>query len=96
MLSDKDGTLFVCVHVRRGRPVQCPRTKRARAQPARLFGAASALRAEIGLARRPTDQAGYDTDVVRARDALGEHAFDSAWAEGEAYLYAYGILAPWS
>ncbi|MGH3697472.1 MAG: helix-turn-helix transcriptional regulator [Pseudonocardiaceae bacterium] len=53
-------------------------------EAARLFGAACALRAEIGLARWPADQAGYDTDVARARDALGEHAFDAAWAEGEA------------
>jgi DNA-binding CsgD family transcriptional regulator len=53
-------------------------------EAARLFGAACALRAEIGLARWPVDQASYDTDVARARDALGEHAFDAAWAEGEA------------
>ncbi len=53
-------------------------------EAARLFGAACALRAEIGLARWPADQAGYDTDVARVRDALGEHAFDAAWAEGEA------------
>jgi DNA-binding CsgD family transcriptional regulator len=39
---------------------------------------------EIGLARWPADQAGYDTDVARARGALNEHAFDAAWAEGEA------------
>ncbi len=53
-------------------------------EAARLFGAACALRAEIGLARWPVDQAGYDTDVARARDALGEHAFDAARAEGQA------------
>ncbi|MDQ4009115.1 MAG: LuxR C-terminal-related transcriptional regulator [Actinomycetota bacterium] len=53
-------------------------------EAARLFGAASALRAEIGLARWPADQAGYDTDVARARDAGGEQVFDVAWAEGEA------------
>jgi predicted ATPase/DNA-binding CsgD family transcriptional regulator len=53
-------------------------------EAARLFGAACALRAEIGLARWPADQAGYDTDVAMARDALGERAFDAAWAEGQA------------
>ncbi len=53
-------------------------------EAARLFGATSAMRAEIGLARWPADQASYDTDVARARDALGEHAFDAVWAEGEA------------
>jgi predicted ATPase/class 3 adenylate cyclase len=53
-------------------------------EAARLFGAACALRAEIGLARWPAEQAAYDTDVARVRDALGEHAFHTAWAEGEA------------
>ncbi|MGH3962163.1 MAG: LuxR C-terminal-related transcriptional regulator [Pseudonocardiaceae bacterium] len=53
-------------------------------EAARLFGAASAQREEMGLARWPADQAGYDTDVARARDALGEDAFDAVWAEGEA------------
>ncbi|MGQ0717224.1 MAG: hypothetical protein ACT4NP_07875 [Pseudonocardiales bacterium] len=52
-------------------------------EAARLFGAAGALRTEIGLARWPADQSGYHTDVARARDALGEHAFDAAWAEGQ-------------
>jgi predicted ATPase/class 3 adenylate cyclase/DNA-binding CsgD family transcriptional regulator len=52
-------------------------------EAARLFGAACALRGEIGLARWPADQAGYDTDVARARGALGEQPFDAAWAEGE-------------
>src|SRR5262249_4573227 len=50
----------------------------------RLFGAACALRAELGLARWPADQPSCDTDVARARDALGEPAFDTARAEGEA------------
>ncbi|HET9256364.1 MAG TPA: LuxR C-terminal-related transcriptional regulator, partial [Pseudonocardiaceae bacterium] len=50
----------------------------------RLFGAASALRAKTGLARWPADQASYDTDLARARDALGEPAFDTTWAKGEA------------
>jgi ATP/maltotriose-dependent transcriptional regulator MalT len=53
-------------------------------EAARLLGAAAALRTEIGLARWPADQAGYDTNVASARDALGEPAFDAAWAEGQA------------
>lgn len=53
-------------------------------EAARLFGAACALRASIGLARWPADQAGYDADVASARDALGHRDFDAAWAEGEA------------
>jgi predicted ATPase/class 3 adenylate cyclase/DNA-binding CsgD family transcriptional regulator len=54
------------------------------AEAARLFGAASALRAAIGLARWPADQPAYDTDVANTSGALGEDAFNAAWAEGAA------------
>lgn len=50
----------------------------------RLFGAASALRAGMGLARWPADQPAYDTDVATASGVLGEDAFNAAWAEGAA------------
>jgi predicted ATPase/class 3 adenylate cyclase/DNA-binding CsgD family transcriptional regulator len=52
------------------------------AEAARLFGAGSALRAGMGLARWPADQAAYDTDVATTSRALGEDAFNAAWAEG--------------
>ena len=51
---------------------------------ARLFGAADAIRHQIGVARFPVYQAGYDAAIGSLRDALGEGAFDAAWAEGAA------------
>jgi predicted ATPase/class 3 adenylate cyclase/DNA-binding CsgD family transcriptional regulator len=53
-------------------------------EAARLFGAASALRTRMGLARWPADQAGYDNDLAGTRDPLGEDVFEAAWAEGQA------------
>jgi predicted ATPase/class 3 adenylate cyclase/DNA-binding CsgD family transcriptional regulator len=52
------------------------------AEAARLFGAAAAIRASIGLVRRPADRLGYERDVARARQELGEDTFATAWAEG--------------
>ena len=51
---------------------------------ARLFGAADAVRQRIGVARFAVYQAGYDAAITSIRDALGEGAFDAAWAEGAA------------
>ena len=51
---------------------------------ARLFGAAAAIRDDKGIARFPMYQASYDAAVESSRDALGEEAFDAAWAEGAA------------
>jgi predicted ATPase/class 3 adenylate cyclase/DNA-binding CsgD family transcriptional regulator len=51
---------------------------------ARLFGAADAIRQRTGQARFPMHQAGYDAAVATVRDALGQHDFDAAWAEGAA------------
>ena len=39
---------------------------------------------QIGVARFPVYQAGYDAAIESLRDALGEGAFDAAWAEGAA------------
>jgi len=50
----------------------------------RLLGAASSLRRSIGFARWPVDQAGYDAELVRCREGLGEVSFEAAWSEGEA------------
>lgn len=49
---------------------------------ARLFGAAEAIRHRSGQARLPVYDAGYDAAVTAVRDALGQLAFDNAWAEG--------------
>lgn len=53
-------------------------------EAARLLGAAAGLRRSIGLVRWPADVPGHEADVTRAREALGEEAFQSTWAEGEA------------
>jgi predicted ATPase/DNA-binding CsgD family transcriptional regulator len=50
----------------------------------RLLGGAAALRRSIGLARWPADQADYDRELARARQAFGDSAFERAWTEGEA------------
>jgi DNA-binding CsgD family transcriptional regulator len=61
---------------------------------ARLFGAAAAIRDDNGIARFPMYHASYDAAVESCRDALGQKAFDAAWAEGaglsieEAVAYA--------
>jgi predicted ATPase/class 3 adenylate cyclase/DNA-binding CsgD family transcriptional regulator len=51
---------------------------------ARLFGAAAAIRDDKGITRFPIYQASYEAAVESCRDALGQKAFDAAWAEGAA------------
>jgi DNA-binding CsgD family transcriptional regulator len=51
---------------------------------ARLFGAAVAIRAGMGVVRWPVFAKGYDAAVALTREALGEGDFDAAWAEGAA------------
>jgi DNA-binding CsgD family transcriptional regulator len=51
---------------------------------ARHFGAADAIRQRIGAARFAVYQPGCDAAIESLRDALGEGAFDTAWAEGAA------------
>ncbi|MGA8124772.1 MAG: LuxR family transcriptional regulator, partial [Mycobacterium sp.] len=53
-------------------------------EPARLFGAAAALRERMGAVRFKVWDAAYEASVAAVRDALGENVFDSAWAEGAA------------
>ena len=53
------------------------------AEAARLFGAASALRRALRLARWPVEEAEYDAKISQTRGALGDSAFEAAWAEGE-------------
>ena len=50
----------------------------------RLLGAAAALRRSIGYARWPADVPGHEAVVARARHALGDDEFESAWSGGEA------------
>jgi DNA-binding CsgD family transcriptional regulator len=50
----------------------------------RLFGATHAIRDRMGAVRFKIYDAGYQTVVAALRDALGEHDFECAWAEGAA------------
>jgi DNA-binding NarL/FixJ family response regulator len=50
----------------------------------RLFGAAAALRDAIGLVRWPVSEGDWEKVLARLRAALGDAAFDAAWAEGQA------------
>ena len=51
---------------------------------ARLFGAADATRAALGIVLPPGLQAQYGRDLVAARSELGEPAWTAAWSEGRA------------
>jgi tetratricopeptide (TPR) repeat protein len=53
-------------------------------QAARLGGAAQALREALGVPLQLGRQAGHDQSVRTMRADLGERAFSSAWAEGQA------------
>ncbi len=51
---------------------------------ARLFGAAHDFRQRMGAVRFKVWDAGYEDSVTALRKAMGQNAFDSAWAEGAA------------
>ena len=51
----------------------------------RLIGAREALRANLGVAMPPADPAAFERVMARARDVLGEEAFDRASAAGRAW-----------
>ncbi len=63
---------------------------------ARLLGAAEALREAIDPRLSPGERKGHDRSVAAVREALGDEAFEAAWAEGqdmtmdEAIAYALG------
>ncbi len=63
-----------------------------------LWGAATALRDGIGSPRSPRDQEQFDRGVAAVRSALGEAAFDAAFAEGRALTMeeaiAYALNRP--
>jgi DNA-binding CsgD family transcriptional regulator len=52
-------------------------------EAARLFAAASKIRASRGLASRPIDGAKYDECVAIIRDTLGDAELENAWLDGE-------------
>jgi hypothetical protein len=51
---------------------------------ARLFGAADAARQHMGTVRFKVLESDDEARIAGVRDALGEEAFDAAWAEGAA------------
>ncbi|MGH3146477.1 MAG: response regulator transcription factor [Rubrobacter sp.] len=53
---------------------------------ARLWGAAEALREQMGMALSKFDLAasGYELELAAVRSALSEASFEAAWAEGRA------------
>ena len=53
-------------------------------EAARLYGAAEAIRQHMGAVRFKIYDASYEASVAVLRDAMGEHDFESAWAEGAA------------
>jgi predicted ATPase/class 3 adenylate cyclase/DNA-binding CsgD family transcriptional regulator len=50
----------------------------------RLFGAADAIRQRIGTVRFKVWDADCEASMGRVREAMGDKAFDAAWAEGAA------------
>lgn len=51
---------------------------------ARLFGAAEAIRAAMGVVRWPVYARGYEVAVALVREGLAESDFEAAWREGAA------------
>lgn len=70
------------------------------ARAARLLGAAVAIRSAVGLPLYPAERPHQERMTAQARDALGDIAFDAAWAEGRAWTitetveYALTEVAP--
>jgi tetratricopeptide (TPR) repeat protein len=60
---------------------------------AHLFSAAAALRGRIGAPIPSHERTHYDRQVAGVRTALGDTAFGSAWAEGQAMTLEQAISA---
>ena len=56
-------------------------------QAARFYGAVQARFAEIGLRRTPADDGFLESQIARARNALGDETFEAAEAAGRASPY---------
>jgi tetratricopeptide (TPR) repeat protein len=57
----------------------------------RLLAAGEVLRASIGLVVMPADRLVRDKRLAMARTLLGDHAYDAAWAEGQAMSLEEGL-----
>ncbi|HEY7122373.1 MAG TPA: tetratricopeptide repeat protein [Ktedonobacterales bacterium] len=60
---------------------------------ARLCGIADALRASTRALRPPAEQEHYEQLLARVREALGEEAFASVWAAGDALSLKEAVIA---
>jgi len=60
---------------------------------ARLFGAAAVQREAIGAPLPPVKRADHESHVASARAALGEQAFATTWAEGNAMTLEEAVRA---
>ena len=60
---------------------------------ARLWGAAEALREQIGISLSEFDRANsdYERDLALVRSALEEATFEAAWAEGRAMSFEQAV-----
>ena len=60
---------------------------------ARLWGAAEALREQLGISLSRFDlvHSGYEQDLATVRSALDESTFEAAWAEGRAMSFEQAI-----
>jgi len=61
------------------------------ADAARLWGAAEALREQIGTPMWPVDRPDYEAAVAAARAALDNEAFDAAWQAGRALSWEQAV-----
>jgi predicted ATPase/class 3 adenylate cyclase/Tfp pilus assembly protein PilF len=65
---------------------------------AQLLGACQSIREAVGLAPTASSAEEYRTHAAAAREALGHHAFEAAWAEGQAMTLdeavAYALEGP--
>ena len=52
-------------------------------EAARIYGAAAAARERLVLRRSARSVKDWEAGVATARAALGDRAFDAAWAEGQ-------------
>jgi non-specific serine/threonine protein kinase len=59
---------------------------------ARLFGAAAAHRARLGIAIRARDRDAHEQGVIRVRESIAAPAFARLWAEGEAMSLQEAIM----
>ena len=62
-------------------------------QAARLWGAAEALREQMGMSLSHYEVAafGYEQDLAAVRSALEEATFEAAWAEGRTMSFEQAV-----